>query len=134
MVGSPRGQAARAAGAPAAPPPAGEPAAALAQVGEAQDRVDQVVVGGQLERVDAGAARSAVAQLCLALLGGRGEALAKAAVVRVDEHLLAGLGILHRQQAEVGQLQLQRIVAAARRPPRGAARAAPSALLPAGLR
>ena len=40
----------------------------------------------------------------------RGEALAEAAVVGVDEQLLAGLGVLHHQQAEVGQFDLQRVV------------------------
>ena len=34
----------------------------------------------------------------------------KPAVVRVDEQLLAGLGILDDEQAEIGQLHLQRIV------------------------
>ena len=53
----------------------------------------------------ASASRSAV----LAPLGGGGEALAKAAVVRVDDELLAGLGVLHRDQAEVGQLHLERV-------------------------
>ena len=67
----------------------------------------------ELERVDAGVAERR-AQLGLALRGGRGEALAEAAVVRVDEDLLAGLRILDHQQAEVGQLRLQRIVQAHR--------------------
>ena len=35
---------------------------------------------------------------------------AKAAVVGVDEQLLAGLGVLHQQQPEVGQLHLDRVV------------------------
>ena len=43
-------------------------------------------------------------------LGGGREAPAEAAVVGVDEQLLAGLGVLDDQQAEVGQLHLQRIV------------------------
>ena len=49
------------------------------QVGEAQDGVDQVVVGGELERVDAGARRGASRSSRLAPLGGGREALAKAA-------------------------------------------------------
>ena len=74
----------------------GELAAPLAQVGEAHDRVDEVVVGRELERVDAGVAERR-AQLLLALLRRRREALAEAAVVRVDEELLAGLGVLDRR-------------------------------------
>src|SRR5262245_33799902 len=69
-------------------------AAPLAQVGEAPDGVDQVLVGGELERVHPGIGE-ARAQRRLAPLGGGGEALAEAGVVRVDEHLLAGLGVLH---------------------------------------
>ena len=52
------------------------------------------------------------AQLLLARARRLREALAEAAVVRVDEQLLAGLGVLHHEQPEVGQLQLQRIVEA----------------------
>ena len=73
------GSASRATGAPRrAAAPVGEPAALLPQVGEAQDGVDQVVVGGELERVDAGPGE-AFAQRGLAPLGGGREALAKAA-------------------------------------------------------
>ena len=94
--------------------PAGKLAAALAQVGEAQDRVDQVVVGGRARarrrRRRRSASRSAASRCC----GRGGEALAKAAVVRVDEELLAGLGVLHHEQAEVGQVHLERIVQAHR--------------------
>ena len=35
--------------------------------------------------------------------------LRKPPVVGVDEELLAGLGVLHRHQAEVGQVHLERI-------------------------
>ena len=41
--------------------------------------------------------------------GDAGEALAEARVVRVDHHLLAGLGVAQGEQAEVGQLELQRV-------------------------
>ena len=56
------------------------------------------------------ASRNAARRLGLAPLRGRGEALAEAAVVGVDEELLAGLGVLHHQHAEVGQLGLERVV------------------------
>ena len=72
-------------------PPAAQPGAALAHVGEAHHRIDQVAVGGQLERIDAGA-HEARAQLGFALGGDAGKALAKARVVGVHQHLLAGLG------------------------------------------
>src|SRR5450432_2377690 len=60
--------------------PVGEPAALLLEVGKAQDRVDQVIVGRELERIDAGP-RQALAQLGLAPFGHGLEALAKAGVV-----------------------------------------------------
>src|SRR5436305_14668599 len=59
-----------------------ELAAPLAQVGKAQDRIDQIFAGGKLEGVHAGNAER-LAQRALALLGERGEALAEAAGVRV---------------------------------------------------
>src|SRR5262245_31877217 len=67
----------------------GEQAPPLAQVREPQNRVEELAVGRELERVDAGPAEGG-AQLVLASLGRGGEAPSKAAVVRVDEHLLAG--------------------------------------------
>ena len=60
------------------------------------------------------AARKAVRSSCLAPGGGGGEAPAEAAVVAVDEQLLAGLGILHDEEPEVRQLHLHRIVEAHR--------------------
>ena len=87
----------------------GEAAAALAHVGEAPDRVDQIVVGRKLERVDAGVAESG-AQLGFAALRRGGEALAEAAVVGIDEDLLAGLGVLHHEHAEIGEARFQRVV------------------------
>src|SRR4029079_4306209 len=71
----------------------GEPAAALAHVGESQDRVGQVVIGRELERVDA-RAPEARAQARFAGLGRLGEPLAEAAVVRVDRQVTARLGAL----------------------------------------
>ena len=88
--------------------PVGEPAALLLQLGEAHDGLDQVVVGAELEGVDAGAAEG-FAEQRLASLGGGGEALAKALVVRVDDDLLAGLGVPHRHQADIGELHLERV-------------------------
>ena len=52
------------------------------------------------------------AQVGLVLRGQRGEALAERRVVGVDEQLLAALGVFDRDQAHVGQLQLQRVVQA----------------------
>ncbi len=54
--------------------------------------------------------RRSPAQVGLARRGELGEAPAKAAVVGVDEQLLAGLGVLHDQQAEVGQRHFHRVV------------------------
>ena len=98
----------------------GELAAPLAQVREAQDRFGEVVVGGELQRVDAGALEGA-ANVVLALPGGLRVALAEGTVAGVDEELLAGLGVLHQHQPDVGQLHLDRVEAAAPRSPRGAA-------------
>ena len=86
----------------------GELAAALAHVDEAHDGVHQVGVGGELQRVHA-ALHQRLAQFGLALGRDACEALAEARVVRVHHHLLAGLGVAQGQQAEVGELQLQRI-------------------------
>ena len=55
------------------------------------------VHAGSLERV---------AQRRLALLGGLVEAAPERLVVGVDVELLAGLGVLHEQRADVGQLDL----------------------------
>ena len=75
-----------------------ELAAPLAEVGEAQDRVDDLVVGRELERVDAGLAERRPQRL-LPPLGGGGEAAPEEPVVRVDEELLAGLGVLDHHHA-----------------------------------
>src|SRR4029079_2330910 len=68
-------------------------AAALAKISEAQNRIDQVVVGGELERVDSRNAKRR-AQFGLALRRRGREAFAKTLVVRIDEQLLTGLGVL----------------------------------------
>src|SRR5215470_9947385 len=88
-------------------------AAALAQVGKAQNRVDEIVLGRKLQRVHAGAAKRG-AQLPLAPLRCTGEAPAEAAIVRIHEQLLAGLRILHDEQSQIGQLHFERIVEAHR--------------------
>ena len=84
-------------------------ASPLAQIGKAKDRIDQIVIGAKLERIDAGLAKRA-AQFLFAPFSGCGKTLAKAAIVRVDEDLLAGFGILNDEKAEIRQLHLQRIV------------------------
>ena len=66
-------------------------------------------------RVSTPARASASRSVRLALLGGGGEALAEALVVGVDDDLLAGLGVLHRHQADVGQVHLERVEQAHRR-------------------
>ena len=114
------------AGAPAVAAAGASAAAALAHVGEAHHRVDQVVVGGQFQRVDAGCAQAPARSSASRCGGDAREALAKAGVVRVDEQLLAGLGVPHRHQAEVGQLAAPAGRAAAPPPPRGAAPAGAS--------
>src|SRR5215472_69824 len=84
-------------------------AAALAQVGKAQDRIDEIVFGRELQRVHAGAPERR-AQLSLAPLRRAGEAPAEAAIVRVHEQLLSGLRILHDEQPQIGQLHFERVV------------------------
>src|SRR5205814_5311582 len=86
-----------------------ELAAAFAQISEPKNRIDQIVVRAKLQRVDARLAKR-LAELLLALFGGRGKALAKAPIVRVDEQLLAGFGVLYDEEAEVGKLHFERIV------------------------
>ena len=71
-------------------------AAPLAQVREAQDRIDQIVVGGKLQRVHAGVAKGRT-EARLAPFGSGREAPAEAAVVGVDPCLLTGLGVLNDQ-------------------------------------
>src|SRR5215216_1886500 len=68
-------------------------AAALPQLRETHEGIDQIVVRGKLERVDAGVAKSS-ADVLLAPFGRCRKALAKTPVVRVDENLLAALGVL----------------------------------------
>jgi hypothetical protein len=62
----------------------------------------------ELERVDAGGGEP-LAELVLAPLRGRLEAGTEALVVRVDDDLLAGLRVAHGEQADVGQVHLQRV-------------------------
>jgi len=80
----------------------GELAATLAQVGETQDCIDQIALGGKLERIDAGLAERA-AKIGLMLFGNGSETFSEAAVVGVDKHLFAGFRILHDQQAQIRQ-------------------------------
>src|SRR5688500_2225772 len=87
----------------------GGAAAALAYLGEAPDCVELRVLGRKLERVHTriGERRT---QLLPAFLGERGKALAKTPVVRVDEELLAGFRVPDHQQAQVGQVGLDRVL------------------------
>ena len=91
----------------------GELAPSLAQIRKTQDRVDEIVAGRELQRVDAGRLER-LPQLRLARRRGGSEALPEPAVVGVDEELLAGLGILDDQETEIRQLLLQRVVEADR--------------------
>ena len=89
---------------------AGEPAAPLAQVGEAHDRIDQVVVGGELERVDAGvakAARSAASRRLRRLRRSAGGSARSWVSTNSCSPVSASC---IDDQAEVGQLHLERIV------------------------
>ena len=87
---------------------AGKLAALLAQIGKAQHRVEQVVVRRQLQGVDAGL-RERRPQRQVALLDAAPRSACGSAIVRVDDQLLAGLGVLERHQAEVGQIHLERV-------------------------
>ncbi|MBS1216774.1 MAG: hypothetical protein H6R20_1748 [Proteobacteria bacterium] len=82
-----------------------------AQIGEAQQCVDEVIVGGELQRIDACFAERG-AQFDLARARQLREALAEPAIVRVHEHLLARLGVLDHEETQVGQLHLQLIIEA----------------------
>jgi hypothetical protein len=79
-----------------------EPAAPLAHIGEAKDRIHQIIVGRELQCVDAGVAKSH-AQLGLSLRRGGREAPAKRPIAGIDVQLLAGLGVLDDDQTEVGR-------------------------------
>ena len=67
--------------------------------------VDQVVVGGDDVEVDAGPPGRGPDRR-LPLLAGVAEPAAELGIARVDEQLLAGLGVLDDDQAGVGQLEL----------------------------
>src|SRR4051812_45425766 len=87
----------------------GELRPALAQIGEAQDGIDEIVFGRELERVDPGLTEGC-AEFALAARGGFRETLSKRAVVRIDEELLARFRILDDEHAHIGQLHLEWIV------------------------
>ncbi len=71
----------------------------------ADDRRDEILIGGQRDRVHAGPLER-VPQRRLAHRRGFPEPPPKPLVVGVDVELLAGLGVLHQQGADVGQLDL----------------------------
>ena len=85
----------------------------FAQIGKAQDRVDQIIIGTKLERVHTGLPKR-TAQFLLPAFGGCGKTLAKAAIVRVDEELLTRFGVLNHEEAEVGQFHFERVIQAHR--------------------
>ena len=74
--------------------------------GEVQQRQIQPGVGRQGQALHAGP-REALPQFGLARLGGGRKALAEGRVMGVDEHLLAGFGILQHHQPEVRQGDFQ---------------------------
>ena len=78
----------------AAPPP---------QIGKAQNSIDQIIVGRQLKSIHTSIGEGA-AELTLAALRQRREARSKSAVVGIDQQLLPGLGVAHRNQSKIGQL------------------------------
>ena len=75
--------------------------ALLARLSKAHDGIEQVIIGRELQTVDTGLGERR-AQRILRGLGGILEAASEAAIVGVDEQLLAGLGVLKGQQSEVG--------------------------------
>jgi hypothetical protein len=81
------------------------------QVGEAQDGVSEIVVGGQFQRVDACLPERG-ADVRLAALGDRGKALPEPAVMGIDQDLVARLRVLHHHHAEIGKLHFQAVVEA----------------------
>ena len=82
---------------------------ALAQSGEPEQRIHQVVVGRELDAIGA-RDRQGFAQCALALGSKRREAPAEGVLVRIHEQLLSGLGVFHDHQTDVGQGHLERIV------------------------
>jgi len=97
---------------------------------EAYDRADEVLIGAQHELVDARAVERR-SETLLPPSGGGGKAGTKAAVVRVDAELLAGLAVGQDHRTDVRQLSLARV-----RQSDGhglvASRDTPQALLPSG--
>ena len=79
------------------------------QIGEAQDRIDDVVLGREFQRIHAGGTEGG-AQVFLAFGGHRRKALAKSAIVRVDQHLLACFAVLHEHHPQVRHFHFERIV------------------------
>src|SRR5687768_11505636 len=73
----------------------------LANLREARDRAHEVLFGGDLEDVDAGADERLPERL-LVLPHDEREPLAEAPVVRVHLQLLARLGVGHRDPTDVG--------------------------------
>src|SRR5262252_771369 len=94
-------------------PTAAQLAPTLAQVRKAQDRIDEIILGRELQRVHARAPECS-AQLPLAPLCRAGEAPSEAAIVCIHEQLLSGFSILHDEQPQIGQLHFERIVEAHR--------------------
>src|ERR1700687_4567753 len=75
---------------------------------ETDDGTHEVLLGGKLQRVDARAAERRAKHL-LALADDGCEASTKFLVVRVDPHVLARLGVIHHDHADLGKLPLARI-------------------------
>ena len=86
-----------------------ELAAPLAQIGEAQDRIDQVVVGRELERVDAGVAKRRAQARPRARSAAAAKRLRKPRSWVSTNSCSPVSASWIDEQAEVGQLHLQRI-------------------------
>src|SRR5260221_13822359 len=84
------------------------PAAQLAALREPHDGTDEILFCRQLERLDARALELRRERL-LAALHDLVETLAEATVGRVHPDMLAGLGIVHHDQADLGELALARV-------------------------
>ena len=76
------------------------PRALAPQVGKSKQRVEQVVVGGEFQRVGA-RLHQALPQRIFLLLRDVGVTFTEGRVAGVDQQLLSGLCVFHRHQADI---------------------------------
>src|SRR6185503_13277191 len=75
---------------------------------EPNDRTNEIFLSGELERIDADAPERGAERL-VAALHHFGEALPETLVGGVDVKVLAGLGVVHHDPADLRQLALARV-------------------------